>query len=147
MAAREQRKGENVAEEVMIRGTNATAKKRNPVGVLALNFITLGIYGVFWWYFINREMAELGRANNTTDLGDNPGMSVLAVTLGSFILVPPFVSLWNTCKRIEKSQNLVLGQNNFSPVLALVLTLLLITAFIPPILMQSNLNQVWDRQR
>ena len=32
-----------------------------PLAVLALGLITFGIYYVSWWYFINREMADLGR--------------------------------------------------------------------------------------
>ena len=135
-----------MAQEVLIRGTQQTAKIRNPLGVVGLSLITLGIYTVFWWYFINREMAELGRAERRPELGDNPALSTLAVTVGFLIIVPPFWSLWTTCKRIERSQNAVLRQNNFSPVLAFVLTIIGITAIIVPFLMQSNLNQVWERQ-
>ena len=35
---------------------DATAKIRNPLGVIGLTLITLGIYFFFWWYYINREM-------------------------------------------------------------------------------------------
>ena len=65
-----------MAEEVQIAQTGATAKIRNPLGVVGLSLITLGIYYVFWWYFINREMRDLGRSRNT-DLGQSPGNSVL----------------------------------------------------------------------
>jgi hypothetical protein len=67
------------------------------------------------------------------------------VTLGIIILVPPFVSFWRTNKRIERAQERVLGSNNFSPALSLVLTLVGL-GFISTYLMQSNLNQVWERQ-
>jgi hypothetical protein len=53
--------------------------------MLGLGIITLGIYHVFWWYLINREMADLGRANRTPELGDNPILSVVAVTIGALI--------------------------------------------------------------
>ena len=59
--------------------------------------------------------------------------------------MPPFVSFWRTNKRIERSQERVLGSNNFSPVLSFVLTLIGL-GFISTYLMQSNLNQVWERQ-
>jgi hypothetical protein len=69
-----------MAEEVAIAGTSSRAKLRNPLGVVGLSIITIGIYYIFWWYFINREMRDLGRARST-DLGQNPGSSVLAITL------------------------------------------------------------------
>ena len=92
-----------MAEEVAIAGTESRAKLRNPFGVLGLSIITIGIYYVFWWYFINREMRDFGRARNT-DLGQNPGNSVLALTLGSLIIVPALVTLWRTCDRIARTQ-------------------------------------------
>jgi Domain of unknown function (DUF4234) len=133
-----------MAQEVAIPGAGTTAKIRNPLGVLGLSLITFGIYHIFWWYFINREMADLGRANRRAELGDNPIMSVLAITLGAFIIVPPFVSFWRTLKRIESSQNLVLGSNNLAVVLVFILGLIPLVNLVVPPLMQSNLNQVWE---
>ena len=70
-----------MAEEVAIAGTESRAKLRNPLGVVGLSIITIGIYYIFWWYYINREMRDFGRARGT-DLGQNPTNSVLAITLG-----------------------------------------------------------------
>jgi hypothetical protein len=95
-----------MAEEIAIRGSNYPAKERNPLGVIGLLLITLGIYGIFYYYFINKELAELGKARGTQELGDNPMMSVLAVTIGAFIIVPPFVSVWNTWKRQEAARKM-----------------------------------------
>ena len=47
-----------------------------------LSFFTIFIYFFFWWYFVNREMKDLGEAHGTDELGDSPGKSLLAVTLG-----------------------------------------------------------------
>ena len=80
-----------MAEEVALAGTEARAKLRNPLGVVGLSIITIGIYYIFWWYFINREMRDFGRARGT-DLGQNPGNSVLAITLGALIIVPAIVT-------------------------------------------------------
>lgn len=135
-----------MAQEIQIPNAGSLAKIRNPVGVLGLGLITLGIYHFFWWYFVNREMADYGQANGV-DLGDNPVLSVLAVTLGALLIIPPFVSLWRTLRRIERAQNHALGSNNIAVVLLFIL------AFIPLVnlavlpLMQSNLNQVWERVR
>jgi hypothetical protein len=135
-----------MADVVPIQGAGTTAKVRNPLGVIGLNIITLGIYGIFYWYFINREMADLGRARGRPDLGDNPVMSVLAVTIGGLIIIPAIVSFWNTLKRIETSQDVTMGSNNFSPVLCVILVLLIINSPIATYLMQSNLNQSWRAQ-
>jgi hypothetical protein len=141
-----------MAQEIQIPGAAATAKIRHPLAVIGLTLITLGIYGVFWWYFINREMADLGQgmadlgqANGVPELGDNPILSVLAVTIGSLIIIPPFVSHWRTLKRIETAQNRVLGSNNISPILLFVLIFIPLVNLVVTPLMQSNLNQVWER--
>jgi Domain of unknown function (DUF4234) len=133
-----------MAQELAIPGAGTTAKIRHPLGVLGLGLITLGIYHFFWWYFINREMADLGRANRRPELGDNPILSVVAVTIGSLIVVPLLVSFWRTLKRIETSQNLVLGSNNFAVILVFILGLIPLVNLIVAPLMQSNLNQVWE---
>ena len=39
-----------------------------------------------------------------SDLGQNPGNSVLAVTLGALIIVPAIVSMWRTSDRIQRTQ-------------------------------------------
>ena len=135
-----------MADVVPIQGAGTTAKVRNPLGVIGLNLITLGIYGIFYWYFINREMADLGRARGRPDLGDNPMMSVIAITIGGLVIIPAIVSFWNTLKRIETSQDVTMGSNNFSPVLCVVLVLLVITSPVATYLMQSNLNQSWRAQ-
>jgi uncharacterized protein involved in cysteine biosynthesis len=72
-------------------------------------------------------------------------MSVLAITLGGLILIPALVSHWRTLKRIETAQNVVLGSNNFSPVLLFVVSFIPLVNLVVTPLMQSNLNQVWQR--
>ena len=133
-----------MAEEVQIQGTPATAKIRNPLGVIGLTLITIGIYGIFWYYFINREMADFGRARGTTELGDSPGKSVLAVTLGALVIVPALISLYNTCKRAEATARLA---GDPSPTAAGLLFILYI--FISPValwLIQDMLNKAWQAQ-
>jgi hypothetical protein len=133
-----------MAEELAISGTESRAKLRNPLGVVGLSIITLGIYYIFWWYFINREMRDLGRARNT-DLGQNPGNSVLAITLGALIIVPAIVSMWRTCDRIQRSQEVAgVDRGANGPIIFILLLL------IGPVGLwyaQSELNKVWDAVR
>jgi Domain of unknown function (DUF4234) len=136
-----------MAQEIQIPNAGSTAKIRNPLGVLALGLITLGIYHIFWWYFVNREMADYGQANGVPELGDNPILSVLAVTLGVLIIIPPFVSHWRTLRRIETAQNRALGSNNIAVILLFILVFIPLVNLVVFPTMQSNLNQVWESGR
>jgi hypothetical protein len=132
-----------MAEEVAIANTTNIAKIRNPVGTFFLTLITLGIYGIFWYYYINREMRDLGRAHGTAELGESPGTSVLAITLGAIIIVPAIMSLINTHKRITAAQRLY-GVEEANGWIALILYVLLGPAMFA--YWQSNLNKVWQGQ-
>jgi hypothetical protein len=134
-----------LAGPITLRGSTSVVERRSPLAVALLHLVPL--YGIFWYYLINQEMVELGRVTNHPDeLGENAGMSVIAVVLGGIIIIPPFVSFYRTMKRIESAQNVTMGSNNFSPVLCFVLLILVITSPIAIYLMQSNLNQAWETQ-
>ena len=121
----------------------ASAKIRSPVITVLLSIVTIGIYQLVWYYKINREMRDLGRARGY-DLGQSPATSVLATTLGIFILVPPFVSLYNTNKRIQGAQRIAGRSDVLNGWLAVVM--FLVVGFILPGYMQSELNKVWQTQ-
>jgi hypothetical protein len=118
----------------------AMAKIRSPVLVVIFTIITLGIYQVFWWYFVNREMADYGRARSTNELGDNPAKSTLALFPGALIVVPAIWTTVTTFKRVQAAQQL----NRQTPIngwLGLVIAIV-----ISPVLigyMQSGLNSAW----
>ena len=112
-----------MAEEVQLSGTNEVGKIRNPLGVIGLSLITLGIYAIFWYYFVNKELAELGKARGTDELGDSPGKSVLAVTLGVLIIVPYFLSIWGTWKRHEAARKMFGVQEGIDNVPGFLLTI------------------------
>jgi Domain of unknown function (DUF4234) len=131
-----------VAEEIQIAGTQSTAKIRSPWAAALLPIVTLGIYYFVWYYKINREMADLGRARGKTDeLGDSPGKSLLAITLGALIIVPAIVSTIHTAQRIQRAQRLAGLDQQLNGWLALVLYILIAPAFWA--YEQSELNKVW----
>ena len=132
-----------MAEEVAIAGTGSTAKLRNPLGVVGLSLITLGIYYVFWWYFINREMRDFGRARST-DLGQNPGNSVLALTLGALIVVPAIWTLWTTSDRIQRTQETAGVERGANG--PIIFILLLLIAPVGIWYAQNELNKAWTEQ-
>jgi Domain of unknown function (DUF4234) len=130
-----------MADIVQIPNSTGTAKIRKPWAVVVLALVTIGIYYIFWWYFVNREMRDLGRANNT-DLGQRPGISVLAVTLGALIIIPPFVSIWQTGRRMEGAQRVTGTSGGSGPIFFLLHLVPLISIFAP-LYFQDELNKAW----
>jgi hypothetical protein len=133
-----------MAEAIEIRGSNYQGKIRNPLGVIGLSIITFGIYGIFWYYYANKELAEIGKAHNSNECGDAPGTSVLAITLGAFVIVPAFISAYNFCKRLQAAERLTGAPQGMEPGLLFVLYV-----FISPVaayIAQSNLNKVLQAQ-
>jgi len=118
----------------------STAKIRNPILVAVFVVLTLGIYQVFWWYFVNREMADYGRAKGTKELGDNPTKSTLALFPGALIVVPAIWTTFTTFQRIQAAQRLN-GQTPINGWLGLVLAIVIIPALYG--YMQSGLNSAW----
>jgi hypothetical protein len=132
-----------MAAEVQIADTGSTAKTRDPLGVALLTLVTLGVYFFVWYYKVNREMSELGRARGTAELGDNPGNSLLAVTFGALIIVPAIVSVYNTFVRTQAAARLT-GVEPLNGWIALAFYLLLGIGF--PAYLQSGLNKAWGAQ-
>ena len=130
-----------MAQSVQIAPGAGLAKLRNPWAVLGLSLITLGVYYVFWWYFINREMRDVGDANRV-DLGHSPATSVVAITIGSFVIIPPFVSIWKTGRRMEGTQHTT-GASGGSGPLFFVLHIIPIVSLFAPVYMQMQLNKAW----
>jgi hypothetical protein len=133
-----------VAQEVVIAGTNQTAKVRSPLGVAALSLITLGIYYLYWYWRVNVEMSDLGQSRGEEELGETPLISLLAVTLGALLIVPPFVSIFHTGQRLNKAQHMTGERVGFSPILGLVLAILLFPVFAA--IVQNGANNVWVNQ-
>ncbi len=133
-----------MAQQIQIAGAGASAKVRNPVAVAILSFVTLGIYLLFWWYFVNRELADYGRAKGTSELGDSPGKSVLALFPGGLVIVPAIWTMVTTFKRVQASQRLSGQDSTLNGWLGLVLYVVIAPALWA--YMQSGLNGVWKQQ-
>jgi uncharacterized protein DUF4234 len=128
-----------VAEAVQVDG--ASVKLRRPWGVFLLIIVTLGIYYLFWYYKTNRELADYG-------IGDSPGLSVLAITLGGLLIVPPFVSEWRFFKRIGEAQARAGLEHRISHVTGFLLYLVAVI-FLPfeAVYGQHHLNRLWRHLR
>jgi Ca2+/Na+ antiporter len=137
-----------MAETVLIRDTAATAKIRHPVGVFALVLVTIGIYYLVWYYKVNRELRDLGRATGEPErLGTSPLTSLLAITVGWLVVVPPFVSFYRTFRRIRAAQEVSGAEEHVSVALGFILYV--VGVFVLPIEViyaQDELNRVWRSQ-
>ena len=136
-----------MAEELTIKGTDAKVKVRSPIWVLVWTLLTLGIYFFFWYFFINRELAYYGKSKKTTDCGENPNISLIAMLLGWIIIVPPFVSIFNCFRRVDAAVQLSKADVRgvaVDPVLGLIVFFLIAPAV--PVLIQLNLNRIWEKQ-
>jgi hypothetical protein len=133
-----------MAELVSIQGSQEPGKVRNPLGVVALSIVTLGIYAIVWYYKVNKEMAEIGKGRGTDDCGTDPLNSLLAITLGALVIVPPFVSLYKSCVRLSAAERVTGTPAGMGPGLLFVIYLLLSPVAL--YIAQSNLNKVLDHQ-
>jgi hypothetical protein len=133
-----------MAEAIQIPGAGTSVKIRGVVAVPILTVVTLGIYLLFWWYFINRELADYGRARGTDDLGTSPGRSLLALFPGGLLVVPAIWTTVTTFQRVQAAQRLT-GVDPINGWIGLILYIV-----ISPVLfgyMQSGLNSVWRAAR
>lgn len=136
-----------MAAREVVMPSGARAKVRDEGLVVLWTVITLGIYNLFWYYRINREMRDFGRAHGDEQLANsNPVLSILAVTIGALVIVPAIVSYWKTTGRIRSMQRAC----NVTPIEGWVIALLYVIGIfivftliaIPPYV-QSGLNKVW----
>lgn len=134
-----------MADTVQITARGKQAKIRNPWAVGGLTLITLGIYYLFWYFYVNREMSDWGEEHKT-DIGLSPGTSLVAITIGSFIIVPPYVSIFRTGKRMQLAQR-VGGVHGGSALTFFFLSVIPIANLFSSVYLQSELNKVWERQR
>jgi hypothetical protein len=112
-------------------------KTRNIILVwLVWPFITLGIYHLVWWYKINREARDLDPGIDV-----EPAISVLAITLGALIIVPPFVSIFKTGDRIAHMQSAAGMPATCSAVLGLLASFVF---GLHSLYYQNELNKIWS---
>ncbi|MCF2529533.1 DUF4234 domain-containing protein [Yinghuangia soli] len=115
-------------------GAPVIGKTRSPWGTWGLMLATLGIYGLVWYYKINREIRDFARVEVS------PGVAVLAMFPGGYIIVPPFISLANTAGRVRQAQAVGGRQQDCGGGMVILLAILMAT-HMPYI--QRRLNDVW----
>jgi hypothetical protein len=116
------------------------AKVRGPVTVAILSIVTLGLYTAYYWYVINRELADQGRALGTDELGTSPGRSLAALVPGVLLIVPAIWTTVTTFRRVQAAQRLA-GRAPIDGWIGLVLYVCVWPAYFG--YLQSGLNSVW----
>jgi hypothetical protein len=86
-------------------------------------------------------MADYGRARGTTDLGDSPGKSTLAISLGALVIVPAIWTTVTTFQRVQKLQRMTGAAMPINGWIGLVLAVVITPALYA--YMQSGLNGSW----
>jgi len=96
-----------MAQEVDI-GTGGTGKIRSFWVGFLLVVVTFSIYAFCWYYFVNDELKDIGAEKDDQNLAQSsPAMSVTAIIVGGWLIVPWFLSVYNYGQRIKRAQRLV----------------------------------------
>ena len=109
--------------------------------VAVLTVVTLGIYTIVWWYYINEELADHGRSRGTRELGDDPMRSTLALFPGALVVVPAIWTTVTTFQRVQAAQRLN-GQVPINGWIGLILAMVFNPALYA--YLQSGLNSAWS---
>jgi hypothetical protein len=122
-----------MAEMVTIEGQQY--KKRHPLGVLGLSFLTLSVYFFVWYFKINDELRR------AQDERINPTRSLMAMLFGWLIIVPPFIAMYNTAKHVQALETRRGSGQTVEPSLAVALMFLF--SFGNGVYLQEHLNRAW----
>jgi hypothetical protein len=124
-----------MAETVTINGQPYL--KRNPLGVLGLSFITIGVYWVYWFFKANQEVKRFENDDTIS-----PARSTWALFPGAILIVPAVIAVYNTGQHILKIEARTGMPSQISP--ALMAVLHLVFSFAIGLYGQEHLNRIWD---
>ena len=115
------------------RGLGPKGKTRSPIGGWLLLIPTLGIYYLFWYFNINRELRDFDPSVKV-----HPGWAVVSL----FIPIVGLISIYNTGNRIRQAQTAAGSPAEASGLIGLIASIVL--ALNVPYY-SSQLNRVWQR--
>jgi hypothetical protein len=101
-----------MANEVSLSGVGVEGdvKLRLSSTVAVLSVATLGIYSVFWYYKVNREMRDYGSSHGDRGLvASKPWRSVLGITIGGVVVIPTLVSFVRAVRRVQAVERIAYG--------------------------------------
>ena len=118
-------------------GASLQMKQRNAFLVwIVWPILTLGIYHFVWYYKIHNEMLHFDPRQPI-----KPGGSLLTILFGWLIIVPPYVSYFNTGNRIATAQRAAGLAPTANPWIGFIL---LFVFGLTPLYYQFELNKIVD---
>jgi len=115
---------------------------------------TLGIYYIIWYYRVLSELRRFGTtlsSDKAAPLWDiNALASALAISLGFWLIVPPFLSQWRFYRKIRLAEELAGIQEHERISHALGFGLFLLALILLPFEVpyaQAHLNRLWRHLR
>ncbi len=75
-------------------------KDRNIALWYVISIVTFGIGFLVWYYKLNSDAKRLAGNKSWS-----PAISVVAVTFGVLLIIPPLVSHWRTWSRVREATN------------------------------------------
>jgi hypothetical protein len=97
----------NADRWVAVGSRGARVRSRSGWWIALWVTLSVGIYIAVWYYRFNKGLRTIGRTNpaplNESLRSSRPGRSLLAITVGCLLLVPPFVSMWRTTNRAKQA--------------------------------------------
>ena len=136
----------DAAYEVEVQGVRV--KMRDPwrVGILVL--VTLGIYGIVWFYKANRELDDYAHETGAHRVGGNPALAVLGITLGVVLVIVPFATWIWFLIRLSRAQEHRGIEGTITPWYSAAMWLLAIFPIAGTVVfyewVQLNLNIIWE---
>jgi uncharacterized membrane protein len=73
-------------------------RERNIVLWYVVSILTFGIGLIVWYYLLNKDAKTLARNKSWS-----PALSVFAITIGSILVIPAYVSNWRTWNRVREA--------------------------------------------
>ncbi len=126
------------ARELELSG--ARVQTRNPMALWLVVLITLGIWGIVWWYQINRELRDYSHGAGKP-FHNSPVVDTIVMALYPLALVTGVLATFITGRRVRHVQEWTApGGSKVSALLAAVLFLVF---FLHVIYLQRALNRAW----
>lgn len=110
-------------------------ERRGVAKVIILSIVTLGIYWLYWYYVINKEIMQVARGA----VQCSPGIALLS----QFVPIAGIVSWYNTAKRLQTAKRAANDPDSSDPAVWLIIAILAPFG-IYTALMQGSLNTLID---
>ena len=132
------------AEPVQIQGSQYEGKIRTPIITVVLTIVTLGIYGIVWYFKVEQGDGRDRAGEGHRGVRHEPGELAPGGDAGRACDRAGARVRYNVCKRLQAAERLTGAPQGMEPGLLFILYV-----FISPVaayIAQSNLNKVLQAQ-